>query len=101
MNRSSIEAVLSHQRDKAGLANRGRAESFGGAADERERLGPSGAERDDHPAVGRQLFYQRRGGLRGPPPGPERPGGGGGAPAPPPRRPQPPDAPHPRRPPRR
>src|SRR5947207_1569793 len=62
MKRSSIEAVLTDQGNKAGLTDWSRTNSLGGAAHERERLcAPSfRTERNDHAAVGCELLDERR-----------------------------------------
>src|SRR6266850_8483265 len=66
MKRSSIEAVLADEGDKAGVANGRHAGSHGGEVHEGEDLLPLGAEGDDHAAVGRELLDQGRREL-GPP----------------------------------
>src|SRR6266566_3901104 len=66
MDRSSIEAVLAHERDKAGVTDRRRTNSLGRATDQRERLRAFRAQGDDHPATGRELFDERRRDLGAP-----------------------------------
>src|SRR5216117_304890 len=66
MKRSSIEAVLADEGDKAGVADGRHVGSHGGDAHEGEDLLPLGAEGDDHATVGRELLDQGRREL-GPP----------------------------------
>src|SRR5258705_980458 len=66
MKRSSIEAVLADEGDKAGGADWRHANSHWSEAHEGEDLLPLGAEGNDHAAVGRELLDQRWRDLRSP-----------------------------------
>src|SRR6267142_561465 len=58
MKRSSIEAVLPHERHESRFANWSRADAGGRAPNERQRLRALGAKWNDHGAVRCQLLDQ-------------------------------------------
>src|SRR5258705_13194477 len=66
MARSSIEAVLADEGDKAGFTDRRGSNTFGGATDQGEGLRALRPPGDNHAARGRGLFDQRGRGLGAP-----------------------------------